>query len=91
MTQADPFEERTLYTISNEDGERTTLTLDKLTADVLQEILADVHVWVQQTYDRVAERKPNLSRREKGDLVRALANREAQSSPLYKQKINEIL
>lgn len=91
MTTPDPFEERTLYTIANEDGERTTITLDKLTADVLQQALPDVHTWVQQTYDRISKRKPNLSRREKGDLVRALANKEAHQHPLHKKLIDDLL
>ena len=91
MNSPDPFDGRTLYTITNEDDERTTITLDKLTADVLQQLFPDVHAWVQETYKRVTLRKPRLSRRERGDLVRALANREAHRSPLYKAMIDEIL
>lgn len=91
MTTSDPFSERTLYTIANEDGERTTITLDKLTADVLQQLLPDVHDWVQRTYDRVAIRLPHLSRRERGDYVRAVANQEARRSPEYKALIDELL
>lgn len=70
-------DDRTLYTIDDELGERTTITLDKYVADILQENLADVHVWVQSTYNTVVERKPHLGRRQKGDLVRALSLREA--------------
>ena len=91
MSDANPFEERTLYTINNKHGERTTVTLDKLTADVLQELFPDVHAWVQRTYDLVVERKPNLGRREQGDLVRALANKEAHASPIHRRMIDELL
>lgn len=68
---------RTLYTIVDELGQDTTITLEKYVADILQENLADVHAWVQATYKTVAERRPNLGRRQKGDLVRALSMREA--------------
>lgn len=91
MTTQDPFDERTLYTITNESGDRTTVTLDKLTADTLQKLLPDVHLWVQSMYDRVVQRKPELSRRERGDLVRAIANAEARKSPAYKKLIDDIL
>ena len=91
MSFDDPFDERTIYTIVNSDGERSTITIDKLTADVLQKLLPDVHDWVQKTFDRVSERKPHLGRREKGDLVRAIANQEARNSPEYKKLIDDIL
>ena len=91
MTSIDPSEERTIYTIDNENGQQTTITLNKLTADVLQKILPDVHAWVQDTYNKVASRKPELSRREKGDLVRVLANNEAQKSPEYKEMIDSLI
>lgn len=91
MTSIDPFEERTIYTIDNENGQQTTITLNKLTADVLQKILPDVHAWVQNTYNKVTSKKPELSRREKGDLVRVLANNEAQKSPEYKEMIDSLI
>ena len=68
---------RTLYTIADEHGEDTTITLEKFVADILQEYLPDVHVWVQATYNKVAEKRPTLGRRQKGDIVRALSIREA--------------
>lgn len=75
--------DRTLYSIRNESGEVTTITLYKLVADSLQESLPDVHAWVQNAYDRVAAMKPELSRHQKGDLVRRLSVREAEKSPCY--------
>ncbi len=69
--------DRTTYSIIDESGERSTITLDKFVADILQKYLPDVHKWVQTTYTRVAEKKPELGRREKGDFVRALSVREA--------------
>ena len=91
MSDTNPFEERTLYTINNKQGDRTTITLDKLTADALQVLFPDVHAWIQRTYDLVVERKPNLGRREHGDLVRALANKEAHASPIYRRMIDDLL
>ncbi|MBK6630055.1 MAG: hypothetical protein IPG33_02890 [Betaproteobacteria bacterium] len=46
-------EDRTLYTIIDEVGVRTTITLDKWVADALQGWMQDVHLWVQETYNRV--------------------------------------
>jgi hypothetical protein len=69
--------DRTVYSIRDEYGEKSSITLDKFTADTLQKYLPNVHEWVQKTYSRVAKKKPELGRREKGDLVRALALREA--------------
>jgi hypothetical protein len=88
---SNPFEDRTLYTIVGADGERTTITIDKLTADVLQAVLPDVHAWVQSTFDRVATRRPHATRREQGNLVRALANAEAQRHPQFKAQIDGLL
>lgn len=84
------LDDRTIYTINDEDGKDTTITLDKMVADALQELLPDVHAWVQKTYDLVAERKPDLGRRQKGDLVRSLSVREAEKSPRYKEMMDEI-
>ena len=74
-------EDRTIYTINDEIGEKTTITLDKWVADILQVHFTNVHLWIQETYDRVALSKPHLGRRQKGDLVRALSIREAMNSP----------
>lgn len=75
--------DKTLYSIRNECGEVTTITLYKLVADTLQESLPDVHAWVQNAYAKVAAMKPELGRHQKGDLVRCLAVREAEKSPRY--------
>jgi len=64
---------KTIYQIRNEDAEVTTITLDKWAADALQQMEADVHAWVQKMYDRAGQRYPDLSRRARGDLVRAAA------------------
>jgi hypothetical protein len=91
VTEKTIFDERTIYTITDEHNERSTITLDKMIADVLQSALPDVHIWVQGTYDRVVEKKPHLSRREKGDIVRVLAVREAQKFPAYRKMMDELL
>lgn len=84
------FEDRTIYSIKDEHGEKSSISLEKLVADVLQESLPDVHVWVQNAYDRVVEKRGHLGRREKGDLVRLLAAREAEKYPRYQELINEM-
>ena len=85
------FENRTIYTIKDELGEKTTITISKLVADVLQELLSDVHGWIQNTYDRVARKKPKLGRRQKGNIVRLLSIKEAEKSPQYKKLLEEHL
>ena len=86
-----PFGERTLYTLVDLEGNGSTITLDKLPADVLQTVLPDVHAWVQNAYTRVATRRPQATRREQGNFVRALAYREAQKHPEYERLLSEFL
>ena len=66
------FDEKTIYSITDGHHEKTTITIDKWTADILQQWLPDVHCWLQEKYDRVCARHPHLSRREKGNMVRIL-------------------
>lgn len=85
------FDERTLYSLDDEYGDRTTLTLDKISADVLQRHLPDVHAWVELVYSHVVDKRPDLTRREKGDVVRRLVQREAERYPDYEAKLTQIL
>ena len=73
----------TNYSINNEKGHRSTITLEKHVADTLQELLPDVHSWIQEQYERACEKFPNLTRRKLGDFVRQLALKEAQRSPRF--------
>lgn len=82
---------KTNYEIRDERDDKTTITLPKWDADVLQIVLPDVHAWVQNMYDRVAEKWPLLTRRAKGDRVRLLASREAEKHPEHQAKMLEIL
>lgn len=75
---------RTNYTILDEVGEKSTLTLEKWVADLLQEMLPDVHLWIQEKYDLVCEKRSDLSRREKGNVVRELARQKAEQSQSYR-------
>jgi hypothetical protein len=84
-------DKKTLYTVTDEHGEKSTITIDKFTADILQAHLSNVHAWIQDSYDRVALKKPGLTRREQGDHVRALAAREATTTQLYKSFMDELL
>ncbi|HVA13543.1 MAG TPA: hypothetical protein VNF99_09855 [Stellaceae bacterium] len=85
------FDERTVYSITDEFGGKSTISLDKIIADVLQKYLPDVHVWVQTAYNRVAEKKPELGRIQKGDVVRLLAQREAEKYPEFLETWADLL
>lgn len=76
----------TNYEIRDEHSNKTTITLRKWDADVLQSALPNVHAWVQQAYDRVINKYPHLTRRKKGDLVRLLAANEANKHPDLQEK-----
>lgn len=84
-------DKKTLYSIRNEDNEKSTITIDKWAADLLQEMLPNVHDWIQLKYDLVCEKRPQLSRREKGDLVRLLARKEAENNPRYQSLIDQFI
>ena len=75
---------KTTYTITDEHGEKSSITIDKWVADLLQEMLPDVHSWIQMKYELVCMKKPDLTRREKGNAIRALSQSEAQNSSNYK-------
>lgn len=75
--------ERTSYTITDEHEERSTITLEKWAADYLQELLPDVHAWVQKKYLLICEKKPELSCREKGNFLRKVAREKAKDHPKY--------
>jgi hypothetical protein len=77
------FEQRTIYKIIDEHGAASSITLEKFVADILQKHLPDVHAWIQQEYDKVARKRPGISRIKQGDLVRLLAQREAEKYPGY--------
>lgn len=47
---------KTAYSIIDERGDKSTITIEKWEADLLQEILTDVHKWLQEIYSRVCEK-----------------------------------
>jgi hypothetical protein len=73
--------EKTDYTMKNEDGSPSSIRLDKFVSDILHKNGHDVHKWLQEKYDRVCEESPHLSRRAKGDKVRLQAYAEVGISP----------
>jgi len=82
MNASDYFsDEKTTYTIRDETGEKSSITVDKWIADLLQESLPDVHLWIQEKYDLACAKLPQLTRREKGNAVRERARREAEKCP----------
>ena len=81
----------TNYSITDENGRASTISLPKLVADVLQTVLPNVHLWIQETYDGVVRAyRGSLSRRETGNVVRRLAREEAQKHPLFDQLHKEV-
>lgn len=50
----------TIYTIKNENGQVSTISLFKLDADVLQYICTDVHRKVQDTFNLIATKHPQI-------------------------------
>jgi hypothetical protein len=82
MTADDYFsEEKTIYSIIDEHGAKSTITVEKWVADLLQENLPDVHAWIQEMYDLACTKLPHLGRKEKGNAVRERARREAEKCP----------
>ena len=76
-------DEKTTYSITDEHRDHSSITVDKWIADLLQDALPDVHTWIQLKYDVACQKYPNLSRRERGNLVRERARQEAEKSPNY--------
>lgn len=76
-----PDDERTTYSIRDENGCKSSITIEKWAADILQETMGDgVHVWIQERYILVCQKHSHLTRREKGNLVRRIANRKAEEN-----------
>jgi len=80
-------EGKTNYQILNEDGEKTTITLDKWVADILQIECIDVHDRIQKLFNKLCAEHPNLSRRKIGDIIRKRAARKASSCQETKKKV----
>jgi hypothetical protein len=85
------FSETTNYSITNENNQRSTITLPKFTADVLQIHIPNVHNWIQYIYDSVLGKMPHKTRRYRGNIVRLLSEREAQKHPMYYELIDKYL
>lgn len=80
--------DKTIFTFSDEHGDKSTLTLDKDVADALPEYVGDVHAWIQIQYEGICagnkgfaryikaynKRGKELSRRSVGDIIRFLAH-----------------
>ncbi|MES9902797.1 MAG: hypothetical protein ABW168_08950 [Sedimenticola sp.] len=66
-------DQKTIYTIMNEYGEKTTISINKDIADFLHEKFTDVHKFIQETYNRVVKNHPKWKRLTQGDEVRRIA------------------
>lgn len=80
-------EGKTNYQILNESGEKTTITLEKWVADILQVELIDVHSRIQTLYNKINEQHPNVGRKIKGNMIREVAVRKANEYQETKKKI----
>ena len=80
-------EGKTNYQITNEDGEKTTISLEKWVADVLQLELDDVHAKVQSAYDQSLATHPELSRRVRGNYIRKMSEVTANKFQDSKKKV----
>jgi hypothetical protein len=78
---------KTNYQIINELGEKTTITLEKWVADIIQLEFDDVHGRLQKAYDKILNEKPELSRRERGNAIRQMAERSANNFQVSKKKV----
>jgi len=62
----------TIYTIHHDSDEKTTITVSKWVADILQVLFSDVHRHIQDLYDDVTKKFPDLSRLARGEWVRRI-------------------
>jgi hypothetical protein len=76
-------DDKTTYKITDEDGQTSSITVDKWVADLLQENLPNVHLWIQEKYDLACKKLPHLTRRGRGNAVRERARQEAKKCPGY--------
>ena len=83
-------EEKTTYSIEDETGQKSSITIDKWAADILQVDLDDVHNWIQKAFDHVSSKRPDLSRRKRGDFVRSLAYLKANENEEHKRRMREL-
>lgn len=83
------MDHKTKFTLYDEQGETTEITLDKFVADELPTIAGDVHAWLQHCFDMAAsgllpgsavrlrgKNTPAARRRAIGDAVRSYALRQ---------------
>ncbi len=80
-------EGKTNYQIINEHGEKTTISLEKWVADILQIEINNVHERIQIAYDRLLKERPALGRRQKGDCIRRMAENTANKYQETKKKL----
>ena len=74
---------KTTYSIIDESGEKSSITIDKWAADFLQDLLPNVHQWIQEKYDLICFEYSQLSRRKKGDVLREVAALKARQHEDY--------
>jgi hypothetical protein len=86
----EPFaypEGKTNYQINDEDGNKTTITIEKWVADILQFELPNVHKSIQSAYDKSLKEKPDLKRKQRGNYLREMSIKTAEQFQETKKKI----
>jgi len=81
---------RTIYNIIDEHNKISSISLFKLDADVLQDTIENVHKLVQEAYDKIFKYYPIMGRIKRGDLVRFLMMKEAQTKSIYLSRLNKL-
>ena len=79
-------EGKTNYQIIDEHKGKTTITLEKWVADILQEVLPNVHDAVQHLYNKAHEKFPEHGRKARGNIIRRSLRVEADKHQNIKKK-----
>lgn len=81
------FEEGKKVTpLIDEDGKKFTITIPKWEIGSI----VDAFKFIQQTYNRICGKWPHRSRREKGEILRTLVNREALKNQKHKDYLSDL-
>jgi hypothetical protein len=85
------FSKKTTYTFTDENNKRSSITINKFDADILQETENDMHILIQEYYDVIINTTPYLSRIKRGNLVRLYVSKKAEKQNIYYEKLHEYL
>jgi hypothetical protein len=78
---------KTTYQITKKCGNKTTITIEKWIADVLQVVLNDVHKYLQSEFYKAQKARPDLGRVQMGNCVRYMAENTANKNQKTKKQV----